>query len=387
MNREDALRSLKSTARNYFERVGLGLATGAEKAAFQTDIDKFMDASLKGGPAGQGGRTNMREMKSVLTENESIQRLLRDKRGTAVLTLKGDDCQLLERKTVTEAGQGFATSGVLGLSRIPGVTLEPRQRLTVRGLLSARPTTAAIVDFLKVSTPVGPASPQVEAQPMIESTLGFTTVSERVRTIGTFITCSRQILEDLPSLEATLNNSLPYYANLCEEAEILGGDSSGEHLSGLISGATAFNTGLLSPTKGWTTLDIWLKAKAQIAIAKEIAPSFIVCNPVDWYNACDLRDALGRFLLSDPASMAEPRCWGLDVVPTVSMNAGYFLMGSGNPEASEIIDRQETTVEIATQHDVDFTSNLVTIRVSKRLAFCLKRPGSYIYGALSSSPV
>jgi hypothetical protein len=51
---------------------------------------------------------------------------------------------------------GVATSGVLQIDRIPGITPEARQVVKVRDALSARPTTQAVVDFVKVSVPLSP---------------------------------------------------------------------------------------------------------------------------------------------------------------------------------------------------------------------------------------
>jgi hypothetical protein len=82
---------------------------------------------------------------------------------------------------------GVSTSGVLQIDRTAGVTLEARQKLKIRDCLTATPTNLAVVDFLKVSTPSSIASPVVEASTRPENQLGFTSVSEKVRLIATWI--------------------------------------------------------------------------------------------------------------------------------------------------------------------------------------------------------
>ena len=184
----------------------------------------------------------------VLQANDSVNRLMKDRSGRAVITLEGKHVrELLGRKTtITSSAVGVATTGVLQIDRIPGITLEARQMLTVRDLLSARPTTMQVVDFVKVNTPMAIASPQVEASAKAENAVTFTSVSEKVRTIATWIPASKQILDDFTELMGFINSTLPYYVNLAEELQLLSGDNTGENLHGLITQAAAFSTGLLS---------------------------------------------------------------------------------------------------------------------------------------------
>ena len=202
----------------------------------------------------------------VLQTNESVNRLMKDRGGRAVVTLEGKHVrELLGRKTtITSSAVGLATTGVLQIDRIPGITLEARQTLTVRDLLSARPTTMQVVDFVKVNAPMAIASPQVEASAKAENAVTFNSVSEKVRTIATWIPASKQILDDFTELMGFINSTLPYYVNLAEEIQLLSGDNTGENLHGLITQAAAFNTGLLSSTKGWNKIDIIGRAVQQI---------------------------------------------------------------------------------------------------------------------------
>jgi len=59
--------------------------------------------------------------------------------------------------------------------------------LTVRDLLYARPTTMAIVDFVRVQTPLSIASPVPETSLKPENQLQFQSVSEKIRTLATWI--------------------------------------------------------------------------------------------------------------------------------------------------------------------------------------------------------
>jgi HK97 family phage major capsid protein len=323
-----------------------------------------------------------------LKSNEGFQRLLHDRRGSAILTLSGKDAEaMLQRKTtLTATGQGFQTTGVMPIDRISGITPEARQTLTVRDALVSRPTSMAVVDFVKVTSPMSIASPVAEASTKPENAVTFTSSSEKVRTIATWIPATKQILDDFTELASFLQTSLTYYVNLEEEIQLLSGDNTGENLHGLITQASAFSTALLSPAAGWNRLDIVGRAIEQLTTAKEIPPTFIVMHPSDWWSIRLTKDSFGRYLIGDPQTTAAANLFDLTVIPTTSIAAGTFLVGSGNEAAASIRDRMELQFEVSTEHQDYFVKNLVACRAEKRLALIVNRPGSFVTGSFTTSP-
>jgi HK97 family phage major capsid protein len=343
------------------------IANGASKDALtklQTQVDAL---DVKMASRHLIGDVPAPSLIDQLKSNEDVSRLLRDKKGNCILNFdaKTTATILQTKTTLTETSQGFSTSGVLAIDRIPGITPEARQVLRVRDVLTARPTILPICDFVKVSTPLGIASPVPEASTKPENAVQFTSSSEKIRTIATWLPATRQILDDLTELNGYIMSSLPYYVNLEEELQLLAGDNTGENLHGFVVQASAFNTGLLSPSAGWNRIDIVGNCISQLTTAKEIAPSFIVLHPTDWWKMRLQKDGFGRYILGDPQSMVQPNIFGLSAVATTSIAAGTFLVGSGDPVASEIRDRMEMQVEISTSHADFFTQNLVAIRAEK----------------------
>lgn len=321
-----------------------------------------------------------------LKENEAVARLLRDRSGRATITLKGS--QVPQVKTIiTETGSGTglgpvgtATSGVLSIDRIPGITAEARQSLRVRDLLVARPTTLALVDFVKVSSAPSDAIMTAEANAITENAVGFTSASEKVKTVATFLPATKQILDDFTELSGYIQSALPYYVNLEEELQLLSGDGTGENLHGLITQAAAAS---YTAVTGDNKIDLIGRAISQIASAKELAPTFIVLNTADWWSIRLTKDSYGRYILGDPQAPVAPNLFGIPVVPTTSMTANSFLVGSGVAPAAEIRDRMEMIVEISTEHADYFQKNLVAVRAEKRLALVVKRPNAYVTGNLT----
>jgi HK97 family phage major capsid protein len=375
--------------------------TQAAICALQKQCDAI-DVNLARQGGAYSGGSFRKSTAALLEENDSFKQLMRDKRGKGVLVLEGKDAEgFFEQKTTITSGAGgtvgAATSGVLQVGRLPGITTEARQQLTIRDLLVATPTTFQVVDFVKVNTPMAIASPQVEAAAKAENQMTFLTLSERVKTVATWIPASRQVLDDFSELSSVINSSLAHYLNQAEELQLLSGDATGENLHGLIPQATAFSTGLLNAAAGWNKIDMIGRAIQQITAAKEMAPSFVVLHPSDWWDIRLTKDGFGRYILGDPQvgslagvgfGIATPvqNIFNLTAVPTVNITQGTFLVGSGSPVAAEIRDRLETVIEVSTEHQDFFTKNLVAIRAEKRLCIVVRRPASYVTGTFTTSP-
>jgi HK97 family phage major capsid protein len=392
---EEQLNTLQVELKSYFDKAaeekksqgGIFETTKIAIEALQKQVDAI-DSKLAEKLTASDGQPPV-SIEKQLKENEQVQRLMRDRSGRAVITVEGKSAAaLFERKTtITGPIVGYETTGVLQIDRTPGITTEARRTLVVRDLLSARPTAYPIVDFVKVSSPMTIASPVAENTNKPENAVTFAAVSERVKTIATWIPATRQILDDFTELAGFIQTSLPYYVNLAEEQQLLSGDGTGENLHGLIPQATTFNTGLLNNTAGWTRIDVIGRAIQQITASAELQPTFVVLHPNDWWAVRLTKDGFGRYILGDPQVVGRPNIFGLDMVETPTMAAGTFLVGSGSAVASEIRDRMQMQVEISTEHASFFVQNLVAIRGEKRLALVVKRPGSYITGNLTSSPV
>jgi len=94
---------------------------------------------------------------------------------------------------------------------------------------------------------------------------------------------------------------------------------------------------------------------------------------------------LGNYLFTNGSNSSDP-FWGLQPVVTTTIASGTFLVGSGNPVATEIRDRMDMTLEISTQHASFFVSNQVVLRTEKRVALVTDRPASFIQGSFTTSP-
>jgi HK97 family phage major capsid protein len=76
-----------------------------------------------------------------------------------------------------------------------------------------------------------------------QSAITFDIETAPVRTIAHWTKTSRQILDDAPQLQSTVDSELRYGLSLAEEQEILFGDGTGQHILGVVAQATAYDTG------------------------------------------------------------------------------------------------------------------------------------------------
>jgi HK97 family phage major capsid protein len=327
-----------------------------------------------------------KSLEDTLKEDKNLTHFLDVKQGTVKFTISGKHYQnwLEQKTTIDRPTVGFPTPGVLQIERTPGIVLEARQTLTMRNILSARPTSLGMIDFVKVNSAQAAASMQTEASAKVENALTFTTGSQKVETVASWIPATRQVLDDWSELMGAIDNALRYAVNQREDIELLFGNNVSPDLNGLYTAATAYDTSMLTALLGWNKADVISGAIQQIQIAKEIQPTFVVLHPTDYWQIIRTKD-LNKDYLFGRNGMVDP-FWGLTPFVTTFMTAGQFLIGSGSPVAAEIRDRMSMEVAISTEHASYFIQNMVAIRAEKRLALVIYRPGSFIKGTFNTSP-
>jgi HK97 family phage major capsid protein len=298
--------------------------------------------------------------------------------------------QFFPRKsTITTGGIGTQTTGVQQPLRLPGITGLPMQELRIRDLMSVLTMTSGnSFDYVKTATRSNNASPQVEGSAKSESTYTWTSASDTVKTIAHFTNVTRQALDDIPWLQDTINGELMYGLKIKEEAEILNGDGTGQHLNGLLHQATAYNTGLNVTADQRLDQLRHAKLQARLAGLGTFAPDGIVLNPTDMQKIELIKSEEGGankgvYIIGDPRTgPAVKLVWGLPVVESDSIAVGAFLVGSFGAGA-QLIDRMQAMIEISYEHNVNFTSNLATLLCEERLGMAVRRPESFITGTFS----
>ena len=363
--------------------------TLAKMAKMQVQMDA-LDVKLQQKRLTDGPGSLMKD----LEENESLRRLMKDGKGNARITFKGGLPELIAKftadmeakTTITSSAVGAATSGVLAIDRSPGIVPAARRRLFLGDLLTRIPTSFQVIDFVKVNADILTGSPQTEGSAKAENAMTFTTASQVVQTIATWIPASKQILADFPGLQQLIGESLRYAVKLQEEYQLLFGDNTGTNLNGLTVQAQAFDTNLLVASDGYEYVDYVGRAINQIQVDNENEPNFVAMNPTAWWNIRLSKDANGNYIFGPPNMPGPQQFFGLTPVPTNSLAATKFLVGDSSPMSAVIREREDLQVDISTEHANFFTENKVAIRAEERIALIVYRPNAFVYGTFATSP-
>lgn len=310
------------------------------------------------------------------TASESFKKLATDMRGTARMTFKSIALNAtVADVTSLTTGTGGAGDGIAP-DRLGGIITPALRRMTIRNLLMPGRTGSNLIQYVQETGFQNMAAPVAEAASKPQSDLSLDLVDTPTRTLAHWIKASNQVLADIPQLQSYIDGRLRYGLQYVEETELLAGDGTGQHLTGLIPQATAFDTSLLKSDD--QQVDVLRRAILQVRIA-EYAASGIVLNPIDWADIETLKDNNGRYIFGNPGTNLQPAMWGLPVVDTNAMPAGQFMVGAFNM-AAQVFDREDANVQVSTEDADNFTKNMVTIRAEERLALAVFRPQSFVYG-------
>jgi len=252
----------------------------------------------------------------------------------------------------------------------------PRRQMTIRNLIPAGRTTSNLIEYVRQTTRTNNAAVVSESAQKPESNYVYAKYDAPVRTIAHWVHVSRQAMDDIAVLQSEIDGELRYGLEYAEELEILKGDGTGEHLSGLTTLATAYSAPFA--VSGATMIDTLRLAVLQASLAEYPADG-IVINPTDWAKIELLKDGENRYLWANPRGMNAPGLWGKAVLETQAMDVDEFLVGAFRM-AAMIYDRMDAEVLISSEDRDNFIKNMLTVRAEKRLALAVKRPAALVLG-------
>lgn len=328
-----------------------------------------------------GGQTEERKsLGQLVVEHENIKALMEKKRGVVHLSFETKD--ITSGTGTVGTGVSPATSLVVP-DRQPIVSL-PDRRFFVRDLITPGQTISSNIEYPVETTFTNAAASVAEGSTKAQSNLVFDLKSAPVRTVAHFMRASRQILDDAPQLQSYIDGRLRYGLAFVEEAQLLLGDGTGQNLLGIQPQATAYSAAFA--ITGETAIDRLRMASLQATLALYPATGFVL-HPTDWAKIELTKDAMGRYIVGNPAGsftgglMYMPMLWGLPVVATQAQTVNNFLTGAFKLGA-QIFDRMKTEVLISTEDQDNFIKNLITIRGEERLALAVYRPAAFVTGTL-----
>lgn len=285
------------------------------------------------------------------------------------------------------------TPGQFGRIERDPIVIPPKRKHRVRSLFPARRTSAAIVEYFRMTGFTNNAAMVAEYAsasfgPKPQSTMTFVGEQAPVRTLAHWEAAHRNVLADEPQLRSIIDNELLYGLRLEEDDQILNGDGTGENLEGILTNTDiqsySWSSGASSPVSD-TKADAVRRA-ATLSFLAYYEPSGVVLNPNDWEDIELNKDSNGQYLMAVSIQQGgEARLWRMPVVDTPAIAEGTALVGSFG-QGAQIYDRETANIRISEQHEDFFVRNAIVILAEQRLALAVKRPESFVEVTFDAAP-
>jgi HK97 family phage major capsid protein len=285
------------------------------------------------------------------------------------------------------------TPGAFGSIQRDPIVVPPMRTRRVRDLFPVRTTTAAVIEYFRMTGFTNAASSVAERSGSafgLKPQSGFTFAGAQapVRTLAHWEAAHRNVLADEPQLRSIIDNELMYGLRLQEDEQILNGDGAGENLEGVLQTAGIqtydWSDGATAPVAD-TKADA-IRRAATLSFLAYYEPTGVVLHPNDWEDIELTKDQNGQYLVAVSVALGgEPRLWRIPVVDTPAIAEGTALVGAFGTGA-QLYDREQASIRISEQHADFFVRNAIVILAEQRLALAVKRPEAFVKVTFDGAP-
>jgi HK97 family phage major capsid protein len=290
------------------------------------------------------------------------------------------------------------TPGSFGTIQRDAIVVPPMRTKRVRDLFPTRSTTAAVIEYFRMTGFVNNAAAVSErsgtpANFTAKPQSSFTFVGEQapVRTLAHWEAAHRNVLADEPQLRSIIDNELMYGLRLQEDSQILNGNGTGENLQGVLQtpGIQTYDwsDGAYSATAGLSdTKADAIRRAATLSFLAYYEPTGVVLHPNDWEDIELTKDGNGAYVVAVSVAMGgEQKLWRIPVVDTPAITEGTALVGAFGTGA-QLYDREQASIRISEQHADFFVRNAIVILAEQRLALAVKRPEAFVKVNFDAAP-
>lgn len=363
-------------AKDVQDKIDQQIAKANEQASIVTEVAQRLEDIKKAVEAG--------ESQPTLTVRGQVQKMLEGSHKDALAKFVSHESTKLVLKDITSAD---VSTGMKREPHIDTLVSLERQPLRVADLLTVVPVQTDAVKYGKQTLRDNQARIVAEGTSKPYSNYKWEDDTAIIEVVAHLAKMSLQALADAPRLAAEIESEMRYGLSFAEEAEILNGNGTTGHLSGLMHNATAFSVPAgMSDDDMLTGIDVLRVAMLKVHLAYAV-PDAHILNPINMAEFDLMRrdpDQGGGYLFSRPDEQTGvTRIWRLPVVETPAMAVGKFLTGAFKYAAS-LYRRQGATVQISTENDDDFEKNLATMRCESRLGLGVRRGYALVKGDLAA---
>lgn len=259
-----------------------------------------------------------------------------------------------------------------------------RQRPTISDLLGQGTLSGSAIAYFVEGALEGAFTTVAEggAKPQL-SVANPTKVIDSLKEIAGFIKITDDMAEDLQFVVSEIDGRLRHQLLLTEEAQLLSGNGTGSNLLGILN-----RSGIQTETMAGTgdfAQDAIYRALAKVETGSGLSADGIVINPADYQALRLSKDSNGQYYgggyfagpYGNGGLIWQPPLWGIPTVVTSAVPAKTVLVGNFQVAATQY-SKGGVRVESTNSHDTDFTNDLITIRMRKRVGLAVRIPTGFV---------
>ncbi len=353
---------------------------GDKYEALRKDFDQ-MTAMLKKGRI-FGAYDRGMTVKDMLNAQREGLASLKNKAGIPVsLSLKAHQLFTKSAGNITEGGNLLGTDPIPP-TRLVGIYADPLRPVHIRQFMNSTATDSNQILFNQLTGENDGTGTVAEGASAAQSDFTITAKEVVVRKLNTYLTISKEMMEDADFVDNYINTHVAGRLLMQEDTQIISGNNSAPNLQGIAPIAAAYANPVIpgATPSSINYYDVLHQAVTQARVAY-YTPNYILINPND-YNALVLsRDSYGRYQFPQMISGAPGTFFinGAQVIANTAMTQGYFLVGDFQLGAT-LAYRDEVNVTFSNQHVDNFVKGFITVLVEERLANVVYRPNAFVYG-------
>jgi len=277
--------------------------------------------------------------------------------------------------------QSTLVNDVIQPDRVPGIITPLERNRHIRPYFAQGQTSSSQVDYIEETANTDGTASVAEGVAYAQSDLVLTQQTAGVKKVGAHVVISKEMLEDIPGLMSYVQGRLIAKYNQYEDEELISGGGTGTDLKGVATSAVAWaDPGIIANGNAFDVLRAGVK-QAQVA---EYFPNVIFVNPAELFLMDVAKDSNGNYLLPYIFNGQGHNISGIPIIPTTAIAADNFLIGDF-ARGAQIFDRRQLQLEVASENSDDFLKDLVTAKLSTRLALPIYRQSVFIKGVMSTS--
>jgi HK97 family phage major capsid protein len=313
--------------------------------------------------------------------NKSFEQFRKGESSMAKLNLKA--------ALVTSAN---ASGDAVPASRFGQIFYDPTRVVRVRDFLNQIPVSGNRMQYMQETSFTNNAATRAEASAYGESEFKLDAVDSNVRSIGSTIDLTVEMLEDVPMITAYIATRLPAKILNVEDTQLLTGNGSAPNLQGLMvsGGGTAFDDASTSDFYQFfntaaasayvNEFDVLTASKSQ-CVGYEYTPNVILVDPVDYHKMLLRKDANANYVVFINGILTV---FGVPIFPNTAVASDGFIIGDFRQGATMGL-RDGMEVTFSYENEDNFKKDRVTVKGSERIGLAIHNPNAFAWGDFSDS--